>query len=75
MIGGLSCFRAGRTPPMSDPTGMDARRRAENMRQVAVDPSLILCKRCDGTGNELFSMYRACEDCGGIGVMEVEASE
>lgn len=26
-----------------------------------------LCERCDGTGNELFSMYRQCEDCQGSG--------
>lgn len=27
-----------------------------------------LCPRCDGTGNELFSMYRKCEACDGSGV-------
>jgi DnaJ-class molecular chaperone len=27
-----------------------------------------LCKRCDGTGNELFSMYRKCSDCNGTGI-------
>lgn len=26
-----------------------------------------LCDRCKGTGNELFAMYRRCEDCGGSG--------
>jgi len=26
-----------------------------------------LCERCDGTGNELMSMYRACQKCGGNG--------
>ena len=24
-----------------------------------------LCDRCEGTGNELFSMFKACSDCGG----------
>jgi hypothetical protein len=27
-----------------------------------------LCSRCKGSGNELFSMYRACEECGGSGI-------
>lgn len=26
------------------------------------------CKRCDGTGNELYSMYKQCQACGGDGV-------
>ena len=26
-----------------------------------------LCKRCDGTGNEVFFMYRRCTKCGGKG--------
>lgn len=26
-----------------------------------------LCDRCDGTGNELYSMYKKCTDCGGKG--------
>lgn len=26
------------------------------------------CKRCAGTGNELYSMYRKCQACGGNGV-------
>lgn len=25
------------------------------------------CARCEGTGNELFSMYRRCEACQGRG--------
>ena len=27
-----------------------------------------LCSRCQGTGNELLAMYRACKDCGGSGI-------
>ncbi len=27
-----------------------------------------LCKRCDGTGNEFFSMYKRCTKCFGTGV-------
>ena len=26
------------------------------------------CKRCHGTGNELFSMYRQCQACKGDGI-------
>lgn len=26
-----------------------------------------LCEHCDGTGNELYSMYRRCPVCGGSG--------
>ncbi len=25
------------------------------------------CGRCEGTGNELYSMYKECEDCEGRG--------
>lgn len=27
-----------------------------------------LCTRCNGTGNEFFSMYRRCEACNGTGI-------
>ena len=27
-----------------------------------------LCSNCDGTGNELMSMYRKCPVCNGIGI-------
>lgn len=26
-----------------------------------------LCQHCEGTGNELYSMYRSCPECGGCG--------
>jgi len=26
-----------------------------------------LCKKCDGTGNEIYSMYKKCSECGGSG--------
>ena len=29
-----------------------------------------LCDRCDGTGNELFSMYRKCHLCDGKGAID-----
>lgn len=27
-----------------------------------------LCRRCEGTGNELYAMKRNCQECGGSGV-------
>lgn len=44
---------------------MDVHRRNQN-----IDDGATLCKRCNGTGNELYSMYRACADCGGSGVAQ-----
>jgi DnaJ-class molecular chaperone len=40
----------------------------ERKRKQNIDKGLPLCDRCNGTGNELFGMYRACRDCGGSGV-------
>ncbi len=59
---------------MSDHYGIagDNLRRQENEKQVAADPTLILCEWCGGTGNELYAMYRTCPKCGGDGVIEVE---
>lgn len=41
----------------------DVRTRAEN--EKAGEP---LCSRCEGTGNEIYSMYRKCCACNGTGV-------
>ena len=41
---------------------MDVRTRNEN-----IDLGKILCKRCDGTGNEFYSMYSECKQCEGKG--------
>ena len=30
-----------------------------------------LCENCDGTGNELYSMYRKCPKCNGTGIKNV----
>lgn len=48
----------------------DQRRRNENLAKIAADPTLLLCLNCDGTGNEFYSMYRACPECGGSGLVE-----
>ena len=41
---------------------MDYAKRNQN-----VESGNILCEHCCGTGNELFSMYRKCPKCNGIG--------
>ncbi len=38
-------------------------------RNENIDKGKTLCKRCEGTGNELFSMYRKCTDCNGTGIV------
>jgi len=50
----------------------DNERRQENVAAVTADSSLMLCDRCNGTGNELYAMYRACTNCGGVGVVDRE---
>lgn len=50
----------------------DEQRRKENEARVAAGSDLMLCGRCDGTGNELYSMYRQCAECGGVGVGDRE---
>ena len=42
----------------------DARRHNDN-----IDKGRELCDRCEGTGNQLLSMYQACEKCGGSGYL------
>lgn len=37
-------------------------------RNGNVEKGKTLCPRCDGTGNELFSMYRRCSKCNGTGI-------
>jgi len=39
----------------------------EKIRFDNIKAGRELCKRCDGTGNEVFSMYRRCTECGGRG--------
>jgi len=41
---------------------MDYETRNENVRE-----GRKLCGRCNGTGNEMFSMFRLCEECLGNG--------
>lgn len=39
----------------------------ENVKRANEKDGWTLCGRCDGTGNELYAMYRACSECGGAG--------
>lgn len=39
-----------------------------HLRNQNVAEERILCSRCDGTGNELLSMSRTCQACGGDGI-------
>ena len=41
--------------------------RADNVKR-----GRELCKRCNGTGNQLMSMWQRCEDCGGSGRKDYE---
>lgn len=38
-----------------------------NTRNKNVMAGHELCKLCDGTGNEFYSMYKKCPNCGGSG--------
>ena len=42
---------------------MDYQKRNDN-----VEEGEMLCPKCDGTGNELFKMYRRCSECNGTGI-------
>jgi len=37
------------------------------IRNDNIEKGFTLCEHCGGTGNELFSMYRACPKCSGKG--------
>jgi len=50
-----------------DPTGQDEARKLKALLDARKHDDLELCERCDGTGNEFFSMYRQCQTCRGIG--------
>ena len=39
-------------------------------RNLNIDEEHELCKRCEGTGNELISMWRKCSHCKGTGRKE-----
>ena len=46
----------------------DANIQKRNEKRVKEDESLEICTWCHGTGNEFYSMYRECPECGGQGV-------
>ena len=59
------------TTKVGDPTNMDDRARKQNEIFVEINKGFVLCSRCDGTGNELFWMYRRCSGCAGQGVLTI----
>ena len=42
-------------------------RRDYVIRNRNIDEGKLLCTLCDGTGNQLFSMYQKCDNCEGKG--------
>lgn len=47
--------------------------RRQRSRALALDSKTIaVCGRCGGTGNELYSMYRECEECKGLGTVKIQ---
>lgn len=38
-------------------------------KQELISKGKKLCERCEGTGNELYSMYKKCIACNGSGIM------
>jgi len=40
----------------------------EHVRRANEAEGWKLCEHCEGTGNELYWMYRSCSECGGSGV-------
>ncbi len=43
----------------------------EITRSINIFRGNPICERCTGSGNELFSMFRKCSDCGGDGVKKI----
>ena len=51
----------------------DALHAVQAKGEVALsNGQLGLCERCEGTGNELYSMFRLCSSCDGEGAVELE---
>ena len=44
----------------------DMMQREWNVEQYGIEK---ICSRCNGTGNELYSMFRCCIQCDGTGVL------
>ena len=40
-----------------------------------VSAGRTLCSRCEGTGNELYSMWKKCTDCAGLGYIKEPAAQ
>ena len=42
------------------------------VRNENIAKGRTLCKRCEGTGNQLFSMYQKCSECNGKGYKAIK---
>lgn len=51
--------------------GIGVRLKESGIDNFHIDevPGKKICKRCEGTGNQLLSMYQKCEACNGTGVI------
>lgn len=55
-------------PEKRDPSSVPFHMMGDEMRRNRnIDDGKRLCNRCDGTGNELFSMFKQCSVCKGTG--------
>jgi len=63
----FSEFTTGRMALVDLETVPPYMRSDYDLRNRNLSAGKKLCGRCDGTGNEFFSMYRRCGDCWGTG--------
>ena len=58
---------------MSNETPWHDRQKANEVAKDVAESRghLAICDRCGGTGNELYSMYRKCSQCDGVGANEL----
>ncbi len=65
----MSTETTSHKPQKSDPLRYPLHMRGDVLRRNNnIDAGNVPCSRCDGTGNELLSMWRACQACEGTGV-------
>ena len=44
------------------------KRQDYEIRNQNIEAGKPLCRKCDGTGNEIYTRYRRCSKCGGTGI-------
>ena len=45
------------------------------LRNRLIEEGRRLCRKCDGTGNEIFAHYRRCSRCDGTGIEPKEKND